>query len=324
MKKLLLLSFILLISSCQKAAEQYSLKPSNWRLVFDLGDNNQLPVKITVNEDQTITIKNANEEILVTEVAIEGDSIFIKPPVFEGYFKGKFESYSLITGVYLKPSLDRIVPFQLNAGKEYRFDETNNKGIATDMSGNYQTVFSPDSKLDRYMAKGVFNQKGNEVTGTYETTTGDYRFLEGSIINHTLKLSTFDGAHVFLFEAVVKDSVLEGVFYSGNHCWEPFTAVLNNEYNLPDAKELTFLKEGSDSIDFSFKDTNGNIVSLNDPEFKDQVVIVQLLGSWCPNCLEETRFYQEYINSRQPNVKFIGLAFEYEVLKKKHLILLIV
>ena len=314
MKKLLFLSLVILFSSCKEESSQtvaLSLSPGSWRLSFDLGNDKELPVQLKVNEDHTLTMFNADEEITVTEITIEGDSIFIKPPVFEGYFKGKFQSNELITGVHIKPSLDRVVPFTMTAGENYRFAESKNMATSSFISGGYETVFSPDSESDRYIAKGVFNQKANMVTGTFETTTGDYRFLQGSVINDTLKLSTFDGAHAFLFEAVVKDSTLEGFFYSGNHWKEPFTAVLNNDYNLPDATTLTYLKEGYDSIDFSFKDVNGNQVSLQDAEFKDQVVVVQLLGSWCPNCLEETRFFQEYIHSQNPDVKFIGLAFEY-------------
>ena len=319
MKKLLFLSLVILLSSCKEESTQavaLSLSPGNWRLTFDLGNDKELPVQLKVNEDHTLTMFNANEEIIVTEITIEGDSIFIKPPVFEGYFKGKFQSNELITGEHVKPSLDRVVPFTMTAGKDYRFASIEDATTSSFLSGSYETVFSPDSESDRYIAKGVFTQEGNKVTGTFETTTGDYRFLEGAVLNDTLKLSTFDGAHAFLFEAAVKDSVLEGYFYSGNHWKEPFTAILNNDYNLPDATTLTYLKEGYDSVDFSFKDVNGKQVSLQDAEFKDQVVVVQLLGSWCPNCLEETRFFQEYINSQNPNVKFIGLAFEYAPTEK--------
>jgi len=67
------------------------------------------------------------------------------------------------------------------------------------------------------VAKGVFKQYDNIVTGTFRTTTGDYRYLEGVLNGNQLKLSTFDGAHAFLFTAEVSDSVMHGMFYSGNH-----------------------------------------------------------------------------------------------------------
>ncbi|MEP0481002.1 MAG: TlpA family protein disulfide reductase, partial [Nonlabens sp.] len=190
MKKLLFLSLVILFSSCKEESSQavaLSLAPGNWRLTFDLGNEKALPVQLKVNKDQTLTMYNADEEITVTEITIEGDSIFIKPPVFEGYFKGKFQSNELITGEHVKPSLDRVLPFTMSAGENYRFAESKNQTTSSFISGGYETVFSPDSESDRYIAKGVFDQKGDKVTGTFETTTGDYRFLQGSVINDTLK-----------------------------------------------------------------------------------------------------------------------------------------
>jgi thiol-disulfide isomerase/thioredoxin len=39
-------------------------------------------------------------------------------------------------------------------------------------------------------------------------------------------------------------------------------------------------------------------------------LVVQVLGSWCPNCLDETRFLVEKYTTRPENVEFVGLAFE--------------
>ena len=311
MKKIILLLTVLFLFSCENQPATHQLEEGNWRLVLDLGSGKQLPVNVIINKDQSITIKNATEEIVVTEVSIKQDSIFIQPPVFEGVFKGKFETKNLITGVHIKPSLDRVVPFKMLANKAARFENVSSKPVVKNITGSYETVFSPNNDADRYIAKGVFTQTGNQVTGTFETTTGDYRFLEGIVTNDSLKLSTFDGAHAFLFEAAITDSTIIGDFYSGNHWKEPFEARLNNDYELPDAKELTYLKDGYDTIDFSFKNVDGEVISVNDTEFQNQVVIVQLLGTWCPNCLEETRFYQQYLNQQKTGVKFIGLAFEY-------------
>ena len=59
---------------------------------------------------------------------------------------------------------------------------------------------------------------------------------------------------------------------------------------LPNADSITYLKEGYDSLYFSFPNLDSNIVSLDDPQYQDKVVIVQLMGSWCPNCKDETEF----------------------------------
>ena len=62
---------------------------------------------------------------------------------------------------------------------------------------------------------------------------------------------------------------------------------------------------------FTFKDIEGRPVSLSDERFKGKVVLVQIMGSWCPNCMDETRFlsgfYDEY---HSKGVEIVALAYE--------------
>ncbi|MFT5984651.1 MAG: thiol-disulfide isomerase/thioredoxin [Planctomycetota bacterium] len=200
--------------------------------------------------------------------------------------------------------------------KVLRFDIA--RAPISTISGNWETVFSPNTVADRYIAKGIFNQIGNKVTGTFRTTTGDYRYLDGVVEEDSLKLSTFDGAHAFLFKAAISDSVMNGMFYSGNHWKEYFTAKRNENYELPSADNLTFLKEGYEKFAFAYPDTKGNIVSLIDDRFKNKVVIVQIMGTWCPNCLDETKFYTVYnTDAKSDDLAFVSLAFEYAPTKEK-------
>jgi len=123
---------------------------------------------------------------------------------------------------------------------------------------------------------------------------------------------------VYLFTATVTDSTMEGMYYSGNHFREPIKAKRNETYKLPDPESLTFLKEGYDTLAFSFPDASGKMVSLSDARFKNKVVVVQLMGSWCPNCLDETKFYSEYYREhKDQDMAFVALAFEYAKTKDK-------
>ncbi|HEV7383205.1 MAG TPA: TlpA disulfide reductase family protein, partial [Dyadobacter sp.] len=59
-------------------------------------------------------------------------------------------------------------------------------------------------------------------------------------------------------------------------------------------------------------DSDGKTVSLSDPQYKDKVVIIQILGSWCPNCMDETNFLAPwYKKNKGRGVEIIGLAFEH-------------
>lgn len=259
-------------------------------------------------------IYNATETIPVDEIMIRNDSIIIKPPVFEGYIAARLTDGHM-EGAFIKESLDRVVPFTATFGVEERFDVRLPSNI--DISGIWETEFNA-GETDQYMAKGIFIQKGNKVHGTFETTTGDYRYLDGVIDRDSLKLSTFDGAHAFLFAAKVTDSSLIGTYYSGNHSREPFVGLRNGDFVLPNPDSLTFLKEGYDRLAFSFPDDSGNMISLTDDKFKGKVVLIQIMGSWCPNCLDETKYYVDYLKRNQPdNLEMVALAFEYAKTQEK-------
>ena len=64
-------------------------------------------------------------------------------------------------------------------------------------------------------------------------------------------------------------------------------------------------------LHFRFPDLNGHMISLQDPAFRNKVVIIQILGSWCPNCMDETRFLAPwYIQNKSRPIAIIGLAYE--------------
>ncbi|MFX0556872.1 peroxiredoxin family protein [Maribacter sp. CXY002] len=301
-----------LIIGCSKGKKQNFLLEGIWQGRLTVMDNQTLPFnfklyKSTGNKLQ-MDIYNADEVITVDEIVLVGDSINIKIPVFEGYIAGKATDSS-ISGAFTIASLDRVVPFEASYGLSSRFSKKRQSKV--DVTGIWETEFSPMTE-DRYMGKGIFKLIDGEVTGTFRTTTGDYRFLQGIVDGDSLKISAFDGAHAFLFTAKVTDSTMNGIFYSGNHFKEPFIAKRNELFDLESPDSLTFLKKGYDKLAFSFPDVNGNMVSLGDTGFNNKVVLVQIMGTWCPNCLDETKFLVDYLD-KNPNedLKVIGLAFEY-------------
>ncbi|MGC6430446.1 MAG: TlpA disulfide reductase family protein [Jejuia sp.] len=294
--------------SCGKQKGNAKLENGRYRAELAINDSLDIPFIFEVHNPTKLSVFNAEEDIEVTEITYSEDSVYIQFPVFEGYITAKIEENEL-NGHFVKPALKRVMQFNAKRN-DLRFSAK----IApkADVSGNWETIFSPNSEEDKYLAKGIFKQEGQKVTGTFRTTTGDYRFLEGVLNGSTLQLSTFDGAHAFLFKAEVTDSTMNGMFYSGNHWKELFIAKKNESYELPDANTLTFLKEGYDEVAFSFKDEDGNLVSLDEDRFKNKIILLQIMGTWCPNCLDESRYYSEfYKNGQNEDLEIIALAFEY-------------
>jgi peroxiredoxin len=175
--------------------------------------------------------------------------------------------------------------------------------------GKFEVEFiKPDGS--RYLALGIFSTQKDQILGTFLTSSGDYRYLAGAMEGDSLRLSCFDGTHAYLFKAELKgDSVLGGVFWSGKNRKLSWRARRNESFALPEASSLTYLKDNSLGFSFSFPNLQGKTVSSSD--YLGKVLVVQILGSWCPNCMDETRFLADFHKRyRSRGFEVLGLAFE--------------
>jgi thiol-disulfide isomerase/thioredoxin len=71
------------------------------------------------------------------------------------------------------------------------------------------------------------------------------------------------------------------------------------------------VKDPTEPLRFSFPDLAGKIVSNTDDKFRGKVVIVNIGGSWCPNCHDEAPFLAElYKKYRSQGLEIVLLSFE--------------
>lgn len=307
MRFILFFVMVALLTACVKPKAE--LQPGTWRGVIEL-QGQQLPFQFEVEKSDSgyrVYLRNASEKIALDEVSIKGDSVDMVLHIFDASLKAKIEGNRLSGTFYKNYAPDFSLPFTAEFGKDYRYAEAGEASV--DFSGKYQIEFTTTE--NKYASIGVFEQNGNRVTGTFLTPTGDYRFLEGNVIDKQLFLSTFDGNHAFVFTAGLDGDSIKGDYYSGKSSHETWKGVRNDNATMPDADTLTYLKPGYETLEFSFPDVDGRKVSLKDEKFKGKVVVLQIFGTWCPNCMDETKFLtQWYRENRDRGVEVLGLAYE--------------
>lgn len=162
-------------------------------------------------------------------------------------------------------------------------------------------------------AIGVFRTvPDGGVEGTFLTTTGDYRFLAGDYESGRLRLSSFDGAHAFLFDARLDEADrLRGDFWSRDAWHETWVAVRAPDAKLPDGFELSGVRRGVSLSSLRFRGLDGETHSLGDEAFRGKARIIEVFGTWCPNCHDAAKLlndlHQSYANQ---GLSIVGVAFE--------------
>jgi len=317
MKKLNALPVIVLsiffFVSCENKSSY--LREGVWRGVFSF-QGTESPFNFSVEDDTTGTIKvfllNGAERFALDSVRYERDSVIIPIDVYDAILIAKINDDSL-RGYFRKNQSDKQgIFFKAARNQEFRFDFTQAKVPPTevDLSGKWSVILTGENGSSRYVV-GEFTQTENDIKGTLLTTTGDYRYLTGVVDGDSLKLSSFSGSNPTLLRTEIVDSLhLKGEFVSPGGI-TTFAAVKSDTAKLPDPYSLTYLNNGFDKFTFSFPDLNGVPVSLESQKYQGKVVVVTIMGSWCPNCLDEAAFLSPwYEANRDRGVEIIGLSFE--------------
>lgn len=288
------------------------------KLAFDAVNPGELPfnfeVVYTDKDNFHILLKNADEVFKITDITwgldrrTAKDTFTFSFPFYNAAMRGIFEE-NIIEGEWiLYDREDYKIPFVAYHGKNFRFTELKKEPL-TDLGGTWKLTMGTDTE-NPYEALGEFNTKGNYISGSILEETGDYRYLEGTVQGDKMYLSQFDGATAYLIEAkLMEDGTLQGFFRSGKHFQTTWTGQRTNENILRNPGEI--VNATGVPFDFRFSDSKGHIISLDDPEFAGKAKIIQILGTWCHNCYDETRFLVEQAEKyKNRDIAIIGLAFE--------------
>jgi len=308
------------------ASVQASVKPGTYRVVLQ-SPGGDLPFGLDLAHDGRGWVGylvNGRERLKVSEVSVKGSHLDIKMPGYENRLTADAKGGELQGEIVLDKlgGKDQHIPLRAQFERRYRFFPQLPGGNA-DVSGRWSVTFAEDGgKTETAVAE--FSQSRGVVTGTFLTDTGDHRFLAGQVRGDELYLSTFDGAHAFLYRAKIVGAdgsarvgrplpgALAGDFWSGSAYHETWTAKRDANAALPNAYSLTTMRAGVKDFEFAFPDLGGNIVTSKDAKFQHKVIVVALAGSWCPNCHDEAAFlaplYRDY---QAKGLEIVSLMFEH-------------
>jgi len=322
-----LLFFLVVMPHAPQVAVARGLHPGTWRAQLR-SPGGDLPFLMEVGrqpaspQDADVmlaTLVNGRERIPVGVTLWEDGSV-----VFDLHYDAQIlarvdPSGTALTGEWIKrrgPERWSRLPFRAEHGATLRFPPASEASLAGKAGEAGAPAvggrWSVDFESDDQPAVGLFEDgPGDTVLGTFETTTGDTRHLEGVQEGRELRLSGFDGAHAYLFTARLEgEDTLSGDFWSGEDHHETWTARRDEAAALPDA----FAQARSSDVplgELVFHDLDGVPKALDAPEFAGRARILALFGSWCPNCHDASEELARLAKRYGPQgLSIVGLAFE--------------
>lgn len=315
MKKYLIagLATVIGLCSCKNGKQEtQKLKDGKWYAEFSAKDGN-IPFSFEVENGSSdsltvVTLINGAERVSLEGITYRGDSVFIPIKAYDTELRGRING-DTITGLFRKlfSDDDKGIEFKAMYGNTPRFSVD---GFSADsLDGKWDIQFFAEAETKNNV--GIFSLKEGILTGSILTNSGDLRYLEGVSDKNGFRLSAFAGLSPYLIHGKFTDkNNFEGEFITAKSC-QKIKGTRNANARLADAYGITQLKKGYNSIDLKLPNLKGDEVSLADPRFKDKVVIVSILGSWCPNCLDEAEFLAPwYKENKDKGVEIVGLAFE--------------
>jgi thiol-disulfide isomerase/thioredoxin len=305
------LLFIFLLTSTTIFSQKKSdFQTGKWLGQLAMNDRLYVPftMEISILKNKIrINVVNGKERIPL-QLSNDGDSVIGRFPELDAFLKFKFsDNGEELRGYWLNLNKKTQTKIPINAWIEKTVTELAPE--ASNINGKWKATFSPNSE-NPDVTVGIFEQTAGLINGTFLTETGDYRFLSGTVGSGRFSMSTFNGSWAFLFEGKVVNDSIYGKFYSGSNYQTDWIAVKSPSAALTDPAKLTYVDKEKDFNFLSVKTLQGkpfNILKVN----KNKVVIYQIMGTWCPNCIDEIQYFKQlYQKYHNQGLEIVALAYE--------------
>lgn len=159
----------------------------------------------------------------------------------------------------------------------------------------------------------TIEQRGLDISGAIERLDGDSGTLTGTIKDHTLVMSHFSGIRPAVLRGELMPDGSLKLIYNEKLAMTGLRADAARASGVApiNPTQFTKVKNPDQPFPFSFPDVTGKIVSNTDERFRGKAVLVNITGSWCPNCNDDAPFLESLYQKYKANgLEVVGLSFE--------------
>jgi thiol-disulfide isomerase/thioredoxin len=304
---------VLLASLPASASQVFGL----WDGTAKVADGLSVPLHLELfeaNGKLTGALKDGEQKTLATQSENSGNSLTLKFAQYATTLQLTLDGQSL-RGNYSKDNGAFSYPIELRRHTTAAVGKQRIPRIA----GVW--IIPTESPKGEHAWRLIVHQTGSMAAATILRIDGDTGTLAGDYHDGSFHLSHFQDTRPAVLEITpVSDGSLE-LRLAGPHVGAKpgatevsLVAVRATSKGVPkpdDAEGHTSVKDPAQPFQFRFPDLTGKTVSNTDSLFKEKVVLVNITGSWCPNCHDEAPYLEQLYRKYHPQgLEIVALDFE--------------
>jgi peroxiredoxin len=181
----------------------------------------------------------------------------------------------------------------------------------TSIAGSW--TLNANDKDPKHVWTIAIKQSGADVSGPIMRLDGDSGTLTGMVHGNKFVMSHFSGIRPGVLRGELGTDGMLHVVYNDNLKMVGIRSETAEKQGVKpaDPKTFTKVKNPDQPFPFAFADLTGKTVSNTDARYRGRVVLVNLTGSWCPNCNDDAPFLDSlYKKYRPAGLEVVGLSFE--------------
>jgi len=252
-----------------------------------------------------------NEKTSIPEISRNGDALTFSFSEYGAEMRAVWDGHEL-KGDYLRLRASGTKTFPFSASPELAPYAGSGSPPVEPPLGTFEVLFENRKPEDGVTLARLW-KSGDSYLGTFIAPDGDYGLLEGMPTALGIQLNRVTGWQAIAIELQAGGAGWSGKFHAASND-KPLAFRLkpatNPEPAMPTTKQ-TAMKNPESSFAFACISSSGDTVRNTDDRFKGKALAVDIMGTWCHNCMDESPVLQElHEKYGKDGFEVVGLSFE--------------
>ncbi|MBI2619538.1 MAG: TlpA family protein disulfide reductase [Ignavibacteriales bacterium] len=300
-----------LLAGCQPSLPEEDV----WSGVITLAEERPLPFRMYLDlqgASPSGFFLVSDERTEIPEIRRSGDSLSIIISEYAAAMHGRWDGKRWI-GQFFRYRHDTVA-LDFSAAPESGLPSLApgpqpHSGVQ--LVGSFQVYYARRGGIDSSLT-AKFWTRGDSVFGTFIDPSGDHGLMAGVQTGTQARLGRFIGWQANLVEMEYKDGGWKGKYYARQYPPDPFTLVSRPSRPAESSGALrTRLRNPVKAFWFEGITVGGDTVRSTDARFRRKALVVDIMGTWCHNCLDEAPVLRQlYSEFKDQGLEIVGLSFE--------------